>query len=103
MTRDHQPAFSIAQNQVAGLPHNAVAQLLEHTNRILLADAGQARYSDRQLKRLHLLDTGLFCLHLKPKANGLTDAGKSFFPGLALGVAARQIQATHRPTLVCLQ
>ena len=77
---------------MAGLPHNAVAQLLEHTNRILLADAWQARDSDRQLKPLHLLDTGFFCLHLKPKTDGLTDAGKSFFPGLALGAAAKRLQ-----------
>jgi hypothetical protein len=85
------PAFSIAQDQVAGLPHNAVAQLLEHTNRILLADAWQARHSDRQLNRLHLLDTGFFCLHLKPKTDGLADIGQGFIAGVALGVTSGQV------------
>jgi hypothetical protein len=80
-----------------GLQPDAVAKLLEHTDRFLLADAGEARRSDRQLQGLHLLDAGFLRLHLKPQANGLTNVGQGFVPGGALRVAASALQPGRQP------
>ena len=49
MPWNDEPPLAIAEDQVARLPHDAVTQLLEHTNGFLLADAGQTGYSDREL------------------------------------------------------
>jgi len=49
MPWNDEPLLPIAKDQVARLPHEALTQLLEHTNGFLLADAGQTGYSDREL------------------------------------------------------
>ena len=90
---DHQSTLAIAQDQVAGLPHNPVAQLEEDTNRLLLADPRKARHSDCQFQCLDLFDPGFFRFHFKPQTDGFADVGESLIPRAALGVASRQINA----------
>ena len=44
-----------------------------------------------------------FRLNFQPEVNRLTDMDQGFLAGFALGVAARQIEAAHRPTFCALQ
>jgi len=59
--------------------------------------------SDRQFQGFDVHQARFFCLNFQPQVNRLTDMDQGFLAGVALGVAARQVEAAHRPPLCTLQ
>jgi hypothetical protein len=56
-----------------------------------------------KLQGLNRFHPTFFCFHLKPELNRFPDVRQGIRAAIALGMAARQVQATHRPAFFCLK
>jgi len=57
----------------------------------------------RKLQDLHRFHPTFFCFHLEPEPNRFSDVRQGIRAAIALGMAARQVQATHRPAFFYLK